>query len=51
MELVTERISALGPEVIVTGRLATYRYQDTDEVARDALDAVRAAVGVPLTAA
>jgi UDP-galactopyranose mutase len=46
VEHVTEEIEALGPRVIVTGRLATYRYQDTDEVARDALDAVREAVGV-----
>jgi len=50
-EMVTERIEKLGPKVIITGRLATYRYQDTDEVARDALDAVRSAVGVTLTAA
>lgn len=49
MELVTERIEQLGPKVIITGRLATYQYQDTDEVARDALDAVRSMMhaGVP----
>lgn len=40
-DMVTDRISKLGPEVIITGRLATYQYQDTDEVARDAMDAVR----------
>lgn len=50
-ELVRDKISALGPDVIVTGRLATYRYQDTDEVARDALDAVRLALDVGVTAA
>ena len=44
--LVKKQIRRLGPKVIVTGRLATYRYQDTDEVARDALDAVRTALGV-----
>jgi UDP-galactopyranose mutase len=50
-ELITEKIEALGPKVIITGRLATYRYQDTDEVARDALDAVREVMYAGLPAA
>lgn len=50
-EYVIEEIEKLGPRCLITGRLATYRYQDTDEVARDALDAVREAVGVPVEAA
>ena len=49
VEYVRAEIEPLGPEVIVTGRLATYRYLDTDEVAREAMDAVRQSVqaGVP----
>lgn len=48
---ITEKIEALGPTCIITGRLATYQYQDTDEVARDALDAVRQALPITLPAA
>lgn len=51
VKLVRKEIRKLGPHVIVTGRLATYQYQDTDEVARDALDAVRNLVGAPVPAA
>jgi UDP-galactopyranose mutase len=49
MDLIRDRIEPLGPTVLITGRLATYRYQDTDEVARDAMDAVRQVMyaGVP----
>ena len=50
-KLVKKEIRKLGPTTIVTGRLATYRYQDTDEVARDALDAVRDLVGAAIPAA
>lgn len=50
-DYVKERITELGPEVIITGRLATYRYQDTDEVARDAMDAVRQYLHAGVTAA
>jgi UDP-galactopyranose mutase len=50
-DLITKKIEALGPKVIITGRLATYRYQDTDEVARDSLDAVRQVMFAGLPAA
>lgn len=40
-KLITKTIEKLGPKVILTGRLATYKYLDTDEVAREAMDSVR----------
>jgi UDP-galactopyranose mutase len=40
-EKIVGTIEKLGPKVILTGRLATYKYLDTDEVAREAMDAVR----------
>lgn len=42
IELATAQIEELGPKVLITGRLATFRYLDTDEVMREALDGVRA---------
>lgn len=51
VEYVRAAIEPLGPKVIVTGRLATYRYLDTDEVAREAMDAVRQVVQTPTPAA